>query len=172
MLAKKKAFSDSTVTDQEVVKIQSEVTGLLNTLEESTFDNEEPHCQQVEKIESLIKLVEVCSAECNLEASHETPSCPPMNETQMDELIDNLLTSEGNVSQVLSSSCAVNGLGDTQNFSELEDFFTRIEACPEADLDIFAEDEEEQTLEESSRKSDKQKLFPVFIKGATAKQME
>ncbi|XP_059483533.1 N-acetyltransferase ESCO2 isoform X2 [Neocloeon triangulifer] len=151
ILAKKKAFSISTTADKEVVQIQSQVNSLLDTLDEQSVEIVAPNQdKQVQKINALIALVEEPAA------GQQPLVNKNLDENEMDRMIDKLLGCEEESESVDHNSSITEAM-----LRGFEEAIKRMETSQEEE-DLFAEEE--------TPKEERQ-LFPVFIKGATNKNL-
>ncbi|CAB3372637.1 Hypothetical predicted protein [Cloeon dipterum] len=150
ILEKKKAFAISTNSDKDVVQIQTQVDSLLGALTEPLQEDKHLN-ERMEEINKLIHIVDNPVVE-------NTPqeAAKVLDESEMDLLIDKILGCPTPLSP--QPNCML----PEPELMDFEQVVSRVDSTPEADL--FAEEEEEET--------NIKKLFPVFIKGATNKNME
>jgi hypothetical protein len=149
ILAKKKAFSISTTSDESIVQIQSDVTSILKDLDNDIADvaQKDTFSEQLEKIDTLLTAVGTTSpGTCPYKAKSS------LGDNDMEILIDKVLGVGNESSQQTNRDSA----------SEFEQIIGRMEAAEEAD-DLF--DDEFSDIQSSNSV----RLFPVFIKGATEK---
>ena len=160
ILAKKKAFSISISTDEDIVKIQSDVKKILKNL-----DDDPPHTEEEdtlsERLEKIDTLLTAASTISLTTCSSETRSS--MGEEDMEMLIDNILGVETESS--LQTNQSETDPDSGSRLDEFEQIINRMELSEEAD-DLFADGCND--LKSNDGVKDV-KLFPVFIKGATEK---
>jgi zinc-finger of acetyl-transferase ESCO len=163
MLAKKKAFSVSISTDEDIVKIQSDVKNILKDLDDDSTHTEEKDSlsERLEKIDTLLTAASTISLTT---CSSETRSS--MGEDDMEMLIDNILGVETESS--LQTNQSETDPDSGSRLDEFEQIINRMELSEETD-DLF---EDGCTDLKSTDGVKDMKLFPVFIKGATEKNQK
>lgn len=159
IFAKKKAFSVSICTDEEIVQIQSDVTSILKDLDDDAthIDEKDSYGEQLEKIDTLLTAVGTTS----------TRTCPSeakilMGDEDMETLIDDILGVD--IESSVQTNQAETDLDSTSQLDVFEQIIARMELSAETD-DLFEDDapSSNDSLQANF------KLFPVFIKGATEK---